>query len=82
MQLGEEEQRIFVTGSPDIDIMLSDSLPSIDNAKERYEIRFDKYGICMYHPVTTEVDLLKDHISNLVSALIASERNYVIVYPY
>ena len=81
MQLGEEEQRIFVTGSPDIDIMLSDSLPSIDNAKERYEIRFDKYGICMYHPVTTEVDLLKDHISNLVSALIASERNYVIVYP-
>ena len=81
MQLGEEEQRIFVTGSPDIDIMLSDSLPSIDNAKERYEIRFDKYGICMYHPVTTEVDLLKDHLSNLVSALIASERNYVIVYP-
>lgn len=81
MQLGEEEQRIFVTGSPDIDVMLSDSLPSIDDAKRRYEIGFDEYGICMYHPVTTEVNLLKDHIKNLVSAMIDSGKDYVVVYP-
>ena len=58
-QLGEEESRIFVTGSPDIDVMLSDNLPSLDEAKRRYDINFEKYAICMYHPVTTEVSLLK-----------------------
>lgn len=81
IQLGEEEKRIFVVGSPDVDVMLSDMLPSLENAKNRYEINFDKYGICMYHPVTTEVPLLKEHIAQLVDALIASERDYVVVYP-
>lgn len=81
IQLGEEEQRIFVTGSPDIDVMLSDKLPTLDEAKNRYEITFNKYAICMYHPVTTEVSELKVHIENLVSAMISSEKNYVVVYP-
>ncbi len=81
IQLGEETRRIFVTGSPDIDIMLSDTLPSIEMAKERYEIRFDKYALCMYHPVTTEVDILKEHIEEVVDALIQSGRDYVVVYP-
>lgn len=81
IQLGEEERRIFVTGSPDIDIMLSDSLPSLQDAKCRYDIGFDEYAICMYHPVTTEVNLLKSHVENLVSAMIDSGKNYVVVYP-
>lgn len=81
MQLGEEKSRIFVIGSPDIDIMLSDKLPSLEEAKARYEIRFAKYGICMYHPVTTEVKLLKEHVKNLVDAMIKSGRDYIVVYP-
>lgn len=81
VQLGEEEARIFVTGSPDIDVMLSDKLPSLEDAKKRYEINFDKYAICMYHPVTTEVRLLKEHIESLVNAMIDSGQDYVVVYP-
>ena len=81
IQLGEEEKRIFVTGSPDIDIMLSDKLPSIEDVKKRYEIAFDKFAICMYHPVTTEIQLLKRHIENLVSAIIDSEKDYVVIFP-
>ena len=81
MQMGEEEKRIFVTGSPDIDIMLSDKLPSIEEVKDRYEIGFYKYAICIYHPVTTEVHKLKENVNNLVDALIDSGRNYVVVFP-
>lgn len=81
IQLGEEEKRIFVTGSPDIDIMLSDELPTLEDAKNRYGINFSRYAICMYHPVTTEVPLLKKHIENLVSAMIESNKDYVVVYP-
>ena len=81
IQLGEENARIFVTGSPDIDIMLSDKLPTIEEAKNRYGISYGKYAICMYHPVTTEIQYLQEHIRNLVDALIKSEKDYVVVYP-
>lgn len=80
-QLGEEEKRIFVIGSPDIDVMLSDRLPSLEESKHRYGIDFEKYAICMYHPVTTEIEDIKQHIENLVTALIQSENNYVVVLP-
>ena len=81
LQLGEEESRIFVTGSPDIDIMVSDELPTIEDVKKRYEIEYDRYAICMYHPVTTEVKTVKQHIRCLVDAMLDSEMDYVVVYP-
>ncbi len=81
IQLGEEANRIFVIGSPDIDIMLSNSLPSIKAVKERYSIPFEYYGIVMYHPVTTHIESLKNNCNELVSALIESNRDYVVVYP-
>ena len=81
LQLGEEPKRIFIIGSPDIDIMLSNQLPTLDETKKRYEIGFEKYAICMYHPVTTEVGQLKRNIETLVNAMIDSKRNYVVVYP-
>ncbi len=81
LQLGEEESSIYVIGSPDLDIMTSKSLPTIDEAKNRYNIDFDKYSVFMYHPVTTEVEQLPKHISNTVDALIQSGDNYIVIYP-
>ncbi|MCH5252741.1 MAG: UDP-N-acetylglucosamine 2-epimerase (hydrolyzing) [Lachnospiraceae bacterium] len=81
IQLGESEDHIFVIGSPDIDVMLSDSLPSLETVKKYYDIDFNEYGIFLYHPVTTEVEELSDHIDTIVSALKASGKNYVCVYP-
>lgn len=81
IQLGEEKDRIFVIGSPDIDIMMSDSLPSLEEAKKRYGISFNKYGILMYHPVTTEYEIVGNNIKNLVDAVIKSGKDYVVIYP-
>jgi UDP-N-acetylglucosamine 2-epimerase (hydrolysing) len=81
IQLGEKEESIFVIGSPDIDIMLSDNLPTIEQVKKRYEINFENYSILMYHPVTTEVDQLHENIRNVVDAVIESGRNFVVIYP-
>ncbi len=58
IQMGETSSSIFVIGSPDIDIMLSDALPGIDEVKEKYGIPFDEYAILIYHPVTTELPQL------------------------
>lgn len=81
IQLGEREESIFIIGSPDIDIMMSDKLPSIEQVKERYDIDFDNYSIVMYHPVTTEIDKLHKHVKELVNSLIISNKNYVVIYP-
>ena len=81
IQLGENPSNIFVIGSPNIDIMLSSRLPSLQKVKQRYRIPFKKYAIFSYHPVTTELFLLKKNISTIINALKESELNIVIIYP-
>jgi len=81
IQMGELKSSIFVIGSPDVDIMYSDNLPSIEETKEHYEIPFDDYSILIYHPVTTELETLGNDINEVVSATLESDRNYVVIYP-
>lgn len=81
LQLGEEDSRIYVIGSPDIDIMMSSSLPSLDDALRRYSIPFDEYGILLYHPVTTEYMRTGDNVQKLVDAVLESGKQYVVIYP-
>ena len=61
--------------------MFSDQLPELEEVKSYYDINFEEYAICMFHPVTTEVDLLKDQIHALKDAMIESGKNYLIIYP-
>ena len=81
IQMGEIENSVFVIGSPDIDIMLSDSLPSLEKVKRRYEINFLKYGVFIYHPVTTEIEGLESHINTVIDALEEIEMNFVVIFP-
>ena len=81
IQMGERPEDIFVIGSPDIDIMLSGKLPGLDSAKKRYDIKFDKYAILIYHPVTTEINSIQDHIFALTQAIMDSDMNYIVIYP-
>lgn len=81
IQLGENKENIFVIGSPDIDVMLSDDLPDFPEVKRWYGLRFDKYAIVIYHPVTTEISTLAKKIDSLMEALSESGRKYVIIYP-
>lgn len=81
IQLGEEEQRIYLLGSPDIDIMYSGTLPDMNKVRMRYDISFEHYGILMYHPVTTEYNKISRNIQNVLMALEESQYNYVVIYP-
>jgi UDP-N-acetylglucosamine 2-epimerase (hydrolysing) len=81
VQMGEAPDSIFVIGSPDIDIMLSENLPELSEVKRRYEINFPEYAIFIYHPVTTELHLLHDNITTVSAALEASELNFLVIYP-
>lgn len=81
VQLGEPKENIYVIGSPDIDVMFSENLPSLADVQERYELPFSEYGILIFHPVTTEWKEIPDQAKNLVDAVLQSGRNYVVVAP-
>ncbi|CAO3439974.1 UDP-N-acetylglucosamine 2-epimerase (hydrolyzing) (EC 3.2.1.183) [Azospirillum doebereinerae] len=80
-QLGEEKERIHIIGSPEIDVMLSADLPSLDDVKRRYQIPFDRYAIGIFHSVTTELDSLAEQVGCYTHALIESNENYVMIFP-
>ena len=81
IQMGENPESIYVIGSPDIDIMYSDDLPNLDKVKERYGIPYQNYGILMYHPVTTDLHNIKIKSQSLVSSVVNSNLNYIVIYP-
>ena len=81
IQMGELEESIYVIGSPDLDVMSSASLPTLEQAKDKYEIAFDDYAMFMYHPVTTDLDSLDENVSNTLEAMKESGQNYIIIYP-
>ena len=80
-QMGENSKNIFVIGSPDIDILFSKNLPNLSEVRERYEFSFENFGIVMFHPITTEIENIERYSKSLISSLIESNYNYIIIYP-
>lgn len=81
MQMGEAAESVFVVGSPDLDVMLSNDLPSLPEVVRKYEIDFSDYAIFVYHPVTTEQQSIKQRIEAVIDAVLASGWNFVVIYP-
>ena len=80
-QMGELPESIYSIGSPDVDIMFSDTLPDLQTVKTYYNIPFKTYAVAMFHPVTTEHQEMEQFANNFVEALMGSCKNYVVVFP-
>ena len=81
IQMGENKKSIFVTGSPDIDLIKSENLPELSKVKKRYGIKFERFAIAIFHPVTTEINKLENHSRIFFEALKKTKKNFVITYP-
>jgi len=81
LQMGEMNESVFTLGSPDVDIMFSEELPTLDEAKKHYDLEFSDFGIAMFHPVTTESKYMEHYANDFVKALLQDEHNYVVIYP-
>jgi UDP-N-acetylglucosamine 2-epimerase (hydrolysing) len=81
IQLGELQDSIYVIGSPDIDVMNSEDLPSLAEVKKRYDLKFQDYAICIFHPVTTDLQNLRQQTKIILDALKKTNINYVFIYP-
>ncbi|MDC3247595.1 UDP-N-acetylglucosamine 2-epimerase [Gammaproteobacteria bacterium] len=80
-QLGENPAYTFVTGSPETDVLLGSDLPSLESVRLRYDINFDTYNICCFHPVTSEKDDIPRQIKELVEFAEKSNENFIWIYP-
>lgn len=81
LQLGEKEAQIHIIGSPDLDLMRPQRLPSFEKVMQRYELPFDDYALCMFHPVTTEIKDFPKYTRWFFKALKRSNHNFIVVYP-
>jgi UDP-N-acetylglucosamine 2-epimerase (hydrolysing) len=81
IQMGELESSVYIIGSPDLDLMNPLNLPKLDVVKKYYNISFDSYAIAMFHSVTTEYDTIKQQSEIFINTLIASNKNYILIYP-
>lgn len=79
IKLGEDPKRIVVVGSPELDTHQKEIDTSLDAVKEYYGVKFDSYGIVMFHPVTSELDTIGTQAADLFSALAASGRQFVVI---
>ena len=81
MAMGESPERIYVIGSPELDVHFQPSGVTLDEVRERYDIDFDDYGICIFHPVTSETESMGQQATDLFATLEASGRNFVVIAP-
>jgi len=79
--LGENENAIHVIGSPELDFHGGPSGVHIDEVRARYDIADREYGICTFHPVTSEADTMGAQAAALFAALEASGRYFVTIAP-
>ncbi|MDC3148969.1 UDP-N-acetylglucosamine 2-epimerase [Prochlorococcus sp. AH-716-I05] len=81
IQLGEDEKDIYVIGSPELDLHLQDSGVTISEVKERYDINASEYGICIFHPVTSERETIKFQAERLFEILSQTKKYFVVILP-
>lgn len=80
LQMGETNENVFIIGSPDLDIILNNNI-KLEDVKKYYEIKFNEYAISIFHPVTTEFELIDKQSKDYFEALKDSFMNYIIIYP-
>ncbi len=80
LNMGEKKDSVFKIGSPDIDALLSKNLPSIDEVKKRYGIKFNKYAIVLWHPVTSEIKNLRKQTLKLINFINNYQLNFLVIY--
>ncbi|MXY32661.1 MAG: UDP-N-acetylglucosamine 2-epimerase (hydrolyzing) [Boseongicola sp. SB0676_bin_33] len=81
MALGEPEDSVHVIGSPELDLHSQPSGVTLAEVRNRYQIQFEDFGICILHPVTSEVDTIGEQARRLFGRLVASGRNFVVIAP-
>ena len=82
IQLGEEKWRIKNIGVHELKIFKKESNQKVSELIKRYNFDFsENYCLLTFHPVTLELNKLKNQLNNLFSSVIKSNTKVVLTYP-
>jgi len=82
IQLGEQPDRVFVTGTPSLDGIRQMRLMDRPELAQALDVDLDSdYLLAVYHPVTLEVETAGWQMDQLLSALTQSGRQCVFLMP-
>lgn len=81
IRLGEDPRSVKVIGSPELDIHSKPSGVSLDDVFDWYEIASKDYGICVFHPVTSEMHKTAEQAKSLFTTLKQSGKYFVVIMP-
>ena len=81
MALGEPKENIHAIGSPELDFHAGPSGVTLAEVRQRYDLPFEDYGVCVFHPVTSEADTMGAQADALFGALDQSGHNFVVIAP-
>jgi len=81
IRLGEAANTVFNIGSPELDTHATLQPININDVKKRYGIKFEDYGIVIFHPVVSEVETIYEQAKSLYSILVKSNKNFIIIMP-
>lgn len=81
-KMGEEKQRIFITGALTLDTIMHTPLLSKKNIFKKYHLDPDKTTfLVVQHPITTIPDLGYSQLREVFSALDSLQKQTVLLYP-
>lgn len=82
VQMGEEPQRVFLTGAPSLDNLREMTLLGQDELKQRFDLDLESPTLIVtYHPVTLEAEQTAFQVRELLAALKGSGSSVVFTYP-
>ena len=80
-KLGEHPDRVFVLGSPELDAHKARNSISLNEVLNYYDIKWNNYGIFIFHSVTSELESLKKEIQYCCDALKKTKKNFIVIAP-
>lgn len=80
-RLGEPENLVFNIGSSNIDTIINDRIPSFAETKEKYDIKFENYGLAVFHPDETNNKSIKIKTKILNDFYKKFKYNLIVIYP-
>jgi len=71
LKMGEKSDNVFLTGSPSIDEIVENKISTLNELESKYKIKIRGNEIILIqHPVTTQTNLSKKQITNILKAII------------
>lgn len=81
LAMGEPESRVFVIGSPELDTHSQPASVTFEEVSTRYDISFSEYGIVIFHPVTSELDTIREQAQAIFDIMNNSGKSFVVIKP-